>query len=168
MADAIIYDENDINEKRIKTQKEVSEMRNLMVRPSRYNLANDVDEFFSDFWRWPFVSRRDAFAPATDIEETDKEYMLTFELPGMKKDDIKVSVEDGILTVSGEKKQTKEEKNKNYVRTEIQSGNFSRSFTLPKTVDVNNISADYKNGLLTITLQKTDEARPKQIEVKIK
>jgi len=143
-------------------------MRNLMIRPSRYNVANDMDEFFNDFWRWPFVSRRDTFAPATDIEETDKEYALTFELPGMKKDDIKVSVEDGVLTVSGEKKEKKEEKNKNLVRTEIQSGSFSRSFTLPKSVDVSNISADYKDGILTVTLQKREEAKPKQIEVKVK
>ncbi len=83
-------------------------MRSLMIRPSRYNLAADIDGFFNDFWR-PFISRQGEFVPATDIEETDKEFALVFELPGMKKDDIKISVEDGVLTVSGEKTEKKEE-----------------------------------------------------------
>ena len=143
-------------------------MRNLMIRPSRHNLVGEMDEFFNDFWRWPFVSRQGSLAPATDIEETEKEYRLTFELPGMKKEDIKVSVEDGVLTVSGERKEKREEKDRHYVRTEMQSGTFSRSFTLPKTVDMNNITADYKDGLLMIALQKTEEAKPKQIEIKVK
>jgi HSP20 family protein len=142
-------------------------MRSLMIRPSRYNLAADIDGFFNDFWR-PFMSRQGEFVPATDIEETDKEFALVFELPGMKKDDIKISVEDGVLTVSGEKTEKKEEEGRNSIRTEIQCGSFSRSFTLPKTVDVNNVSAAYKDGLLTVTLQKSEEAKPKQIEVKVK
>jgi len=143
-------------------------MKNLMIRPSRMDMASQIENMFSDFWRWPFVERQaDGFVPATDIEETDKEFRIVFELPGMEKKDIKVSVEDNILTVSGERKDRSEEKGKNYVRSEIRCGSFSRSFSLPRTVDVNNVAADYRDGLLTVTLQKTEEAKPKEIEVKV-
>jgi HSP20 family protein len=143
-------------------------MKNLMIRPSRMDFANQIENMFSDFWRWPFVDRQmDGFVPATDIEETDKEFRIVFELPGMEKKDIKVSVEDNVLTVSGARKERSEEKGKNYVRSEIRCGSFSRSFSLPRAVDVSNVSADYKDGLLTVTLQKTEEAKPKEIEVKI-
>lgn len=144
-------------------------MKNLMIRPSRMDVANQIENLFGDFWRWPFVDRQmDGFVPATDIEETDKEFRIVFELPGMEKNDIKVSVEDNVLTVSGERKERSEEKNKNFVRSEIRCGSFSRSFSLPRTVDVQNVAADYKDGLLTITLQKTEEAKPKEIEIKVK
>ncbi len=143
-------------------------MRNLMIRPSRMDVANQIENMFSDFWRWPFVDRQvDALVPATDIEETDKEFRIVFELPGMEKKDIKVSVEDNVLTVSGERKERTENKDKNYVRSEIRCGSFSRSFSLPRTVDVDNVSADYIDGLLTVTLQKTEEAKPKEIEIKV-
>lgn len=144
-------------------------MKNLMIRPSRMDVANQIENLFGDFWRWPFVDRQmDGFVPATDIEETDKEFRIVFELPGMEKNDIKVSVEDNVLTVSGERKERSEEKNKNFVRSEIRCGSFSRSFSLPRTVDVQNVAADYKDGLLTIILQKTEEAKPKEIEIKVK
>ncbi len=143
-------------------------MKNLMIRPSRMDVAGQIENMFNDFWRWPFAERQmDGFVPATDIEETDKEFRIVFELPGMEKKDIKVSVEDNVLTVSGERKDRSEEKDKNYVRSEIRCGSFTRSFSLPRTVDVNNVSADYKDGLLTVTLQKTEEAKPKEIEVKV-
>lgn len=144
-------------------------MRNLMIRPSHFGFASEIDSFFNDFWRRPFRNgNSDRFLPATDIEETDKEFNLVFELPGMEKKDIKVAVEDGVLTVSGEKKSRKSEKTDQFVRSEIVSGSFCRSFSLPKTVDVNTISADYKDGLLTVTLAKTEEAKPKEIEIKVK
>jgi HSP20 family protein len=144
-------------------------MKNLMIRPSRMDVANQIENLFGDFWRWPFVDRQmDGFVPATDIEETEKDFRIVFELPGMEKNDIKVSVEDNVLTVSGERKERSEEKNKNFVRSEIRCGSFSRSFSLPRTVDVQNVAADYKDGLLTITLQKTEEAKPKEIEIKVK
>jgi len=144
-------------------------MRNLMLRPSRFDLAGELNDFFSDFRHWPIWNRQSGyFVPATDIEETDNEFRLVFELPGMDKKDIKISVADNVLTVSGEKEVTIEEQGKNYVRSEIRCGSFSRSFTLPNMVDVGNVSADYRDGLLTVTLRKTEEAKPKLIEVKIK
>jgi HSP20 family protein len=144
-------------------------MRNLMIRPSRFGLASDLDHLFGGLLRTPVWNCGDTcFVPPTDVEETDKDYRLTFELPGMDKKNIKVTVEDQMLTVSGERKVRSEDKNDGYLRTEIQSGSFSRSFTLPATVDRQNITADYKDGLLVVTLSKVEEAKPKQIEVKIK
>ncbi len=143
-------------------------MKNLMIRPSRVDVASQIENMFNDFWRWPYAERQmNGYVPATDIEETDKEFRIVFELPGMEKKDIKVSVEDNVLTVSGERKDRTEEKDKNYVRSEIRCGTFSRSFSLPRTVDVNNVAADYKDGLLTVSLQKTEESKPKEIEVKV-
>ena len=144
-------------------------MKNLMIRPSRMDFANQIENMFSDFWRWPFLDRQmDGFVPATDVEETDREFKIVFELPGMEKKDIKVSVEDNVLTVSGERKERSEGKDKNYVRSEIRCGSFTRSFSLPRTVDVNNVSADYRDGLLIVTLQKTEEAKPKEIQINVK
>jgi len=143
-------------------------MRNLMLRPSRFDLAGELNDFLSDFRSWPIWERQNGFfVPATHIEETDNAFRLVFELPGLDKEDIKISVADNVLTVSGEKEVTSEEKGKNYVRSEIRRGSFNRSFALPKTVDVGNVSADYRDGLLTVTLRKTEATKPKQIEVKI-
>jgi len=101
------------------------------------------------------------------IRETNDNVQLTFELPGMKKDDIKVAVRDGVLTVSGSREFKSESKDDDYVRCEICSGSFSRSFTLPESVNSEKISADYKNGLLEIKLDKLEEVKPKEIEVKV-
>ena len=85
----------------------------------------------------------------------------------MEKDNFKINVKDNVLTVSGERKDESEEKADNYIRSEIRSGSFSRSFTLPKTVDVDKINADYKNGILELTLGKREEAKPREIDVKV-
>jgi HSP20 family protein len=143
-------------------------MKNLMIRPSRFGFPSQFDSLVDDFFRGPFWSGNDGkFVPAVDIAETENEYTLTFELPGIDKKEIKVGVEDNVLTVSGERTTSQEEKGKGFIRTEIASGSFCRSFALPKTVDVHKISADYKDGLLIVKLAKSDEARPKQIEVKV-
>ncbi|NMC44835.1 MAG: Hsp20/alpha crystallin family protein [candidate division Zixibacteria bacterium] len=143
-------------------------MRNLMLRPSQLGFPGQLDSFFDDFLRTPFWGQNDGkYLPAVDIAESENDYTLTFELPGIDKKDIKVGIEDGVLTVSGERKLSREEKGENFIRTEIAGGSFSRSFTLPKTVDVAKISAEYKDGLLTVKLGKSDVAKPKQIEVKV-
>lgn len=143
-------------------------MRDLMIRPSRFGFPNQLDSFFDDILRTPFWGQHDGkYLPAVDIAESDNEYSLTFELPGIDKKDIKVGIEDGVLTVSGERKLSREEKGDNYIRTEIAGGSFRRSFTLPKTVDVGRISADYKDGFLKVKLGKSEVAKPKQIEVKV-
>lgn len=142
-------------------------MTNICVRPTRqWNVDRLFEDFFGSPARWA-VDNAD-FSPRTDIQESENEISLTFELPGMDKGDIKVSVVDGVLSVSGERKFKKEEKDANYLRSEIRTGSFSRSFTLPDTVDADKISADYKDGLLLVTMAKREEVKPKEIEVKVK
>src|SRR4029078_12373539 len=94
------------------------------------------------------------WAPAVDITEDDKEYLVKAELPEMKKEEVKVTVENGELTISGERKLEKEEKNKKYHRIERSYGSFVRTFTLPDTVKGDKVNAEFKDGLLTVHLPK--------------
>ena len=134
------------------------------------NVGRDFDGLIDSFFRAPvFKGNCDCdFMPRVDIVEDKDNIRLQFELPGMEKNEIKVLVEDGVLTVSGGRKQESEEKDNNYIRTERVYGSFSRSFTLPENVDSEKVSADYKNGLLSITLAKTEKAKPKEITVNVK
>ncbi len=107
------------------------------------------------------------WSPLVDITEDDKEYLVTAELPELKKEDVKVSVENGELTISGERKFEKEEKGKKYHRIERSYGSFLRSFTLPEGVSGEKVVADFKDGALKIHLPKDEKAKPKAIEVKV-
>ena len=107
------------------------------------------------------------WAPRVDIAETDKEFVIKAEIPEVKKEDVKVTVDNGVLTISGERKQEKEEKGKKFHRVERYYGSFTRSFTLPDNVKENNIKASFKDGMLNLQIQKTDKAKPKAIEVKV-
>jgi HSP20 family protein len=106
-----------------------------------------------------------AFTPLVDIYEDEHRITLKFEVPGMEEKDLDIKVENNTLTVTGERKFAKEEKEENYKRMERYYGAFSRSFMLPTTVDVENAFAEYKNGILSIQFDKKAEARPKQIKV---
>src|SRR5436853_4983586 len=107
------------------------------------------------------------FAPAVDVYEDEHNVTLKIEVPGIDEKDIDVRVENNTLTVHGERKFEKEEKEENYRRIERQYGSFIRSFTLPNTVDSENISADYDKGVLNIRLAKKAEAKPKQVKVNV-
>lgn len=107
------------------------------------------------------------WTPPVDVAEDDKEYVIKAELPEIRKEDVKVSIENGLLSISGERKFEKEEKNKKYHRVERAYGYFSRSFSLPDAVDAEQVKADFKEGMLTIHVPKSESARPKQIEVKV-
>lgn len=107
------------------------------------------------------------WAPTVDISETEAEYAIKAELPEVKKEDVKVTVEDGVLTLQGERKQEKEEKGKKYHRVERSYGRFVRSFTLPDSVDESKVRAEYTDGVLHLHLPKSEKAKPKQIDVKI-
>ncbi len=133
-------------------------------------LRDDFDRLFrSLFSRFPgFHEGEDDFwSPAMDIEEDNDNIVVKTEIPGMKKDDIMVSVRNNMLTVSGERKQKTETKNKTYHRIERSHGKFSRTVTLPSEVEADKVKAAYKDGVLSITLPKPASAKPKQIEVKI-
>ena len=107
------------------------------------------------------------FAPAVDVYEDEHSVTLKIEVPGIDEKDIDVRIENRTLTVHGERKFENEEKEENYRRVERQYGSFSRTFTLPNTVDTENVSADYEKGVLKIKLTKKAEAKPKQIKVNV-
>ena len=107
------------------------------------------------------------WSPLVDISEDDKEYLVKAELPELKKEEVKVTVENGELTISGERKFEKEEKNKKYHRIERSYGSFVRSFTLPESVSGDKVVADFKDGVLKVHLPKDEKAKPKAIEVKV-
>ena len=105
--------------------------------------------------------------PTVDISETDAEYLIKAELPEVKKEDVKVTVEEGVLTLQGERRQEKEEKGKKYHRVERSYGSFVRSFTLPESVDEAGVKAEYKDGVLSLHLPKIEKVKPKAIDVKV-
>ncbi len=107
------------------------------------------------------------WTPACDVYESDNEVVVKAELPGMNKENVKVSIEDNVLTLQGERKFEEETKRENYHRVERRYGAFTRSFTLPNYVDATKIKAEFKDGLLNVVLPKRPEAKPKQIEVKV-
>ena len=107
------------------------------------------------------------WAPLVDIVEDDHEYLIKAEVPEVKKEDVKVTVQNGVLSLMGDRKFTKEEKDKKYHRVERAYGSFVRSFSLPEDADENKVSADFKDGVLQVHLPKSEKARPKNIEVKI-
>jgi len=136
--------------------------------PARELAGMEVDRLnrmFSDFYDETFGR---TWVPAVDIYETDDhQVVLKAELPEMKREDIHLTYENGVLTLKGERKIDAEVKRENYQRMERRYGSFSRSFTLPNTVDANRINASYKDGVLTIRLPHREEAKPKQIAVNV-
>ena len=134
------------------------------------NFQREMNRMFDGFFRGsndedliPSV-----WSPAVDIAEFDNEYQVKVELPGITKEDVKISLEQNLLTVKGEKKQEKETKESNFHRVERSYGAFQRSFTLPSSVKGDKVDATFANGILTINMPKAEEAKPKQIEVKVK
>jgi HSP20 family protein len=120
--------------------------------------------FFSEAF-WPFA-RSEEWQPSVDIAETDSQVTVKAELPGLEAKDIDVSVSGDLLTLKGEKKEEKEAKEQNYYRREICSGSFQRTFRLPSEVNHEKVDASFKNGILTITMPKTEASSKKRIEIK--
>lgn len=137
---------------------------NRMVTRNRDDFENFFGSFFGNHWH---TTAESGFHPRVEVTENDDHVNLKAELPGLEKDAIKVMVEKGVLTISGERKSEKKEDHKGYHWSEISHGSFSRSFTLPDNVEADKIEADYKNGILDIKLPKVEQAKPKEIEVKI-
>lgn len=107
------------------------------------------------------------WAPSVDIAETPEDFQIKAELPEVKKEDVKISIEDGVLRISGERKQEKEEQGKKWHRVERTYGSFLRTFALPTNVDESKVRADYKDGVLTLRLPKSAEAKPKSVQIPI-
>ncbi len=128
------------------------------------------DDFFGDWGIEPFgwFERENRFVPSLNINETDKDYKITAELPGMDEKDIELNITDGVVTLSGEKKQESEDKGKGWHRIERSYGSFSRSVQLPGDIDEEKVQAELKKGVLTITLPKTPQAQSKTKKIDIK
>ncbi len=108
-----------------------------------------------------------AWSPSVDIVEDDKEFLVKAELPEIKKEDVHVSVQNNVLTIQGERKTEKEEKGKRFHRRERSYGSFTRSFSLPEGTDASKVKAEFKDGLLQVHLPKTEQAKPRQVEVRV-
>lgn len=106
--------------------------------------------------------------PVADISETDKEYLVKTELPGVKKEDVRISLQDGVLTISGERKVEDEQKGENRVRVERFYGSFSRSFVLPDNVDTQGIRAESKEGMLLVHIPKKAPTKPEPVKIEVK
>ena len=133
----------------------------LTLQPRRF-----FEPFFGRFNFLDDAVQGSTWAPAVDVaEETDK-IVVKVEVPGMNESDLKVNFENGVLTVSGER-QFERKDDRNYHRIERTYGSFVRTFTLPRTVDANAITASYKNGVLEIEIPKKEEAKPKQIQINV-
>lgn len=130
-------------------------------------LQNRMNSLFRDLNEGESPLTTAAFLPAVDIYEDDKKVMLKLEVPGIDEKDLDVSVENNTLTVKGERKFEKEEKEENFHRIERRYGSFYRAFTLPSTVDTEHVTASYNAGVLKLELRKKPEAQPKQIKVNV-
>jgi HSP20 family protein len=138
------------------------------------NINTRLKKFFEDFdspffgdWSKNFNFNSNVFTPRVDVTEDKDNLFVHAEVPGVDKKDVKVSVTGDVLTISGEKKNEQRDENKNYYRIERTGGSFSRSFTLPAEIHVDKISAESKDGVLMVTLPKTEEAKvvERQIEI---
>ncbi len=135
-----------------------------------YSLQNRMSRLFEEQYgggKEDSLTTAGAFVPPVDIYEDEHTVQLKLEVPGIDEKDLDVKVENNTLTVSGERKFEKEEKEENFRRVERRYGSFTRSFTLPNTVSTEDINASYDNGVLNIRLAKRAEAKPKQIKVNV-
>jgi len=134
------------------------------------NIRDNFDRMVQDLFdrRFDVSESMGELTPAVNIEENENEYLISAELPGVKKSDVKITFEDGALSISGEKRVENEEKKDNFHRIERRYGVFSRSFAIPSSIVIDKIDASFKDGVLNVVLPKAEEAKPKQIEVKVK
>ena len=132
-----------------------SRLATLFGRPAARE-KDDAEWMMSSEW-----------SPLVDITEDDKEYLIKAELPEVPKEQVKVKVERGILTISGERRSEKEEKNKKFHRVERSYGSFVRSFALPEDADAEKVAAEFRDGMLRVHLPKSESAKPREIDVKI-
>lgn len=141
----------------------------------KWDAWRDMEDVFDRYFRrsgLPATGSQESitgsdWAPRVDIAETDAAFEIKAEIPDVKKEDVHVSVDNGVLTLRGERKQEKEEKDKKFHRVERFYGSFSRSFTLPENVDADAIKASFKDGVLKVDLPKTRESKPAAISVRI-
>jgi len=144
-------------------------------RSNTFRELEEINDRFNRFFDRLPVDRNNVseamtvtdWMPTVDIAEDEKEYLIKAEIPEVDKKDVKVTVQDGVLTIQGERKKDKEEKGKRFHRVERFYGTFMRSFALPENAADDNIRAEFKDGMLMVHLPKVEKAKPKQVEVKV-
>jgi len=135
---------------------------------ARWEPFRELARVFDDpFFRTTFGEASCRWCPAVDVAENDKELLVSADLPGIDPKQVEITVQENILTLSGERKAESESKDESYHRVERAYGSFTRSFVLPSTVDETKVSAEYKDGVLRIHLPKREEAKPRRIDVKM-
>jgi HSP20 family protein len=136
------------------------------------SMRKEFNRMFDNFFQGDTADTTSAFTsawiPAVDIAERENEFVVRMELPGVAKQDVRITIQEGILTIKGEKKQERESKESDYHRVERSYGSFQRSFTLPTPLRSGDIDASFNDGVLSIVLPKAEEAKPKEIDVKVK
>ncbi len=132
------------------------------------NLRREIDSLFGDYFSFgdDVTQAVDSWIPRTDVSETETEYKVCVDIPGVKKEDIAVKIEDNRLIVKGERNEEKKEMGEDYIRTERSYGSFYRTMVLPQMADSDNIDAKYSDGELVIHIPKTEVVQPKVVEVK--
>ena len=133
----------------------------VLVRPEPF--STEFSRLFNTLWDAPMASRN--WVPEMDLVETDDHYLLKADLPGMKQEDVGIELNDGVLTISGERKAEYERKEKGFFRLERSFGKFSRSLTLPDGVDPDKIKAEFHDGVLDVVIPKPEARKPRRIEV---
>jgi len=141
----------------------------------RWDPFREMEDLFDRYTKavgWPQRGSQELttagdWSPRVDIAETDTEYIIKTEIPEVKKEDVKVTVDSSVLKISGERRQEKEEKDKKYHKIERYYGKFARSFTLPEDAEIMKIEAIFKDGMLNLHIPKVKEAKSKKIEVKV-
>lgn len=128
--------------------------------------AGELERFFDDWV--PAPQSKGEWAPAVDVKETEEAYILTADVPGIKKEDIDISVKENMITLKGERKREEEKKEGMYSRYERSYGMFQRSFTVHDGFDAEKVEAHYSDGVLTVTLPKIKASKPRQIDVKVR
>jgi HSP20 family protein len=134
-----------------------------LVKWDPFRDLNRLTDFFGKGWELP--SSTTAWNPAVDIFENENEIVIKAELPGMEAKDVEINLENNVLTLKGERKFEKETKEENYHRVEREYGHFTRAFSLPMAVKEDKVTAEFKNGLLKVTLPKKEEVKPKSIKI---
>jgi len=132
------------------------------------DLRDEMDRIFDSFWGGNIDRDGGMLIPPVDMIENDDNFVVSIELPGLKKNDIKITTQNNVLTISGSKKNEFESNEDTVHRVERSYGSFCRSVSLPGTVDSSAIKASYESGVLKVTLPKAEEAKPKQIEISVK
>jgi HSP20 family protein len=146
-----------------------------LIKWNPFNELEDISNRLNQIFGRPAVSaaadqqmlKVADWTPSVDISETDQAYLIKAEIPEVKKEDVKVTIDDGMITIQGERKMEKEEKGKKFHRIERSYGSFVRSFRLPDGVDESKVKAEFKDGMINVTLPKSEKAKKKAVEVAV-